>query len=62
MIKNLACAIVAICSLTAGSPALAQQRVWEGNTLPVFFDALGTRHYATYGYYGPLDPALACNQ
>jgi hypothetical protein len=39
---------------------LAQQRVWEGNTLPVFFGALGTRHYATYGYYGPLDPALAC--
>jgi hypothetical protein len=60
MSKNLACAVIAVCSLTAGSPATAQQRVWEGNSLPMFFDSLGGRHYATYGYYGQLDPALAC--
>jgi hypothetical protein len=60
MAKNLACAIVAVCSLTAASPALAQSRVWEGSVLPVFFDSLGERHYDTYGYYGSLDPPLAC--
>lgn len=60
MTKNLACAIVAVCSLTAGSPALAQQRVWEGDSFPTFFDSLGARHYATDGYYGPLVPAVAC--
>ena len=60
MAKNLACAIVAVCSLTAGSPALAQSRVWEGSVFPMFFDSLGKRHYPTYSYYGSLDPPLAC--
>ena len=58
MAKNLRCAIVAVCSLTAGSPALAQSRVWEGSQFPVFFGSQGERHYATCGYYGPLDPPL----
>jgi hypothetical protein len=60
MAKNLACAVVAVCSLTAASPALAQSRVWEGSVLPMFFDSLGERHCATYGYYGSVDPPLAC--
>jgi hypothetical protein len=57
--KDHACAVVAVFLLTAGSPALAQSRAWEGSVFPVLFDSQGVRHYYTYAYYGPFVPPLA---
>lgn len=59
MAKNRACTLVVVFSLTAGSSALAQSRVWEGSDFPVFFGSQGERHYPKCGYYGLLEPPLA---
>jgi hypothetical protein len=51
-------AFVAVAASSAAAPASAQSRAWEGCIFPMQFDWKGVRHYYTYGYYGPLTPAL----
>jgi hypothetical protein len=53
--------IVVITALNVASPAFASPRVWEGDSMPMIFDAQGGRHYYACGYCarGPLVPSIA---
>jgi len=52
--------IAALTAFSVAPPAFASPRVWEGDPMPMIFDAQGGRHYYAYGYCvcGPLVPAI----
>jgi hypothetical protein len=62
--KSILALVAAVAVAGIAPPAFAQAfdpAVGTGNPLPMVYDAHGAKHRFTFGYYGPVWPALPSN-